>query len=107
MARRFQPWVWWALVVLTVSGILLLLYTPRRAVSDLAFQTKMVTMGLAMAATAALLWAMRPAGAAANDTPAHGPATTLLATLTLVLWVGVTLAGRGRWFALMMTRIMS
>jgi len=105
MARRFQPWVWWALVVLTVSGILLLLYTPRRAVSDLAFQTKMVTMGLAIAATAALMWSMR--GTAAGDNPGHRPATTLLATLALALWVGVTLAGRGRWFALMMTRIMS
>ena len=110
MARRFQPWIWGALAVLTVSGILLMLYTPRRSLADIAFQTKMWTMGLAIVATLALAWVMRPgsgpdagaAEAADVSTPAR-----LLATLTLVLWVVVTLAGRGRWFALMMTRITS
>jgi hypothetical protein len=107
MARRFQPWIWGALAALTVSGILLMLYTPRRALADLAFQTKMVAMGLAIAATLALMWAMRPRHGAAAGEAEGGALTTLIATLTLVLWVGVTLAGRGRWFALMMTRIMS
>jgi hypothetical protein len=109
MARRFQPWIWGALAALTVSGILLLLYTPRRALNDLAFETKMVTMGLAVAATIALAWAMRPRRIAesAVDNADQGGLATWLATLTLVLWVGVTLAGRGRWFALMMTRFMS
>ena len=110
MARRFQPWIWSALVVLTLSGILLLLYTPRRALNDLAFHTKMVTMGIAIVATLALTFAMRPRQAAGEPAPTdagQNALTTLLATLALVLWVGVTLAGRGRWFALMMTRIMS
>ncbi len=110
MARRFQPWIWGALVVLTLSGILLMLYTPRRALGDLAFQIKMVTMGVAIAATIALGFAIRPrhggdlAGGGKED---QSVLTPLLATLALVLWVGVTLAGRGRWFALMMTRMMS
>ncbi len=107
MARRFQPWIWGALALLTASGILLMLYTPRRALSDLAFQVKMVTMGLAVAATIALAWALRPGGQAADGNPDRHMLTTLLATATLVLWVGVTLAGRGRWFVVMMTRIMS
>ena len=61
---------------------------------------------VAVAATVALLFALRPErqGAAAGGAGSHRVAS-LLATLTLALWVGVTLAGRGRWFAAMMTRM--
>jgi len=106
MARRFHPWIWGALAALTVSGVLLIFYTPRRALLDLAFQAKMWTMVVAVAATVALLFALRPErqGAAAGGAGSHRVAS-LLATLTLALWVGVTLAGRGRWFAAMMTRM--
>src|SRR4249920_2713329 len=54
MARRFQPWIWAGMVVLTVSGILLILYAPRRLLTDLSFQVKMVAMVAAMVATFAL-----------------------------------------------------
>src|ERR1700694_5611092 len=60
MARRFQPWIWAGLVLLTVSGIALILYTPRRTLTDVTFQVKMVVMGLAIAATLALQLALRP-----------------------------------------------
>src|ERR1700694_274936 len=60
MARRFQPWIWAGLVLLTVSGILLILYGPRRVLTDVTFQVKMVLMGIAIAATLALLLALRP-----------------------------------------------
>jgi hypothetical protein len=103
MARRFQPWIWAGLVVLTVSGIALILYAPRRVLTDVTFQVKMVMMGLAIAATVALLMALRPGREALPGDPGGGhKLASLLGTLTLVLWVGVTLAGRGRWLALML-----
>jgi hypothetical protein len=105
MARRFHPWIWGALVALTVSGVLLIFYTPRRALLDLAFQAKMWTMVVAVAATVALLFAMQPERQAAAEKAGRHTLASLLASLTLVLWVGVTLAGRGRWFAAMMTRV--
>jgi len=102
MARRFQSWIWAGLVLLTVSGILLILYAPRRMLTDITFQVKMVVMGLAIAATLVLLLALRPGpGAGQDDTGGHKLAS-LLGTLTLVLWVGVTLAGRGRWLTLLL-----
>src|SRR5258708_28041402 len=52
-ARRFQSWIWVGLVLLTVTGIALILYAPRRLLTDPTFQVKMVIMGLAMAATVA------------------------------------------------------
>src|SRR6516162_4281038 len=105
MARRFHPWIWGALVALTVSGVLLIFYTPRRALLDLAFQAKMWTMVVAVAATLALLFVMQPERQGAADKAGPHRLASLLASLTLVLWVGVTLAGRGRWFAAMMTRM--
>jgi uncharacterized protein DUF6644 len=105
MARRFHAWIWGALAALTVSGVLLIFYTPRRALLDLAFQAKMWTMVAAVAVTVALLFALRPERDAAADAAHPHRLASLLASLTLVLWVGVTLAGRGRWFAAMMTRM--
>ena len=104
MARRFQPWIWAGMVVLTVSGIALILYAPRRLLVDVTFQVKMVVMGLAIAATLALLLAMRPGREAVDGGPGPHKLAGMLATLTLVLWVGVTLAGRGRWITLLLMR---
>jgi uncharacterized membrane protein len=114
--RRFQSWIWAALVLLTVTGILLILYAPRRLLTDVTFQVKMLVMGLAIVATLALQLVLRP-GREARDTPSATDALSatdaspgrhalanMLATLTLVLWVGVTLAGRGRWITLLMMR---
>jgi hypothetical protein len=104
MARRFQPWIWVGLVLVTVSGIVLILFGPRRPLTDLAFQVKMATMGLAIVATVMLQFALRSSDALGDGGPGTHKLTSLLGTLALILWVGVTLAGRGRWFALMMTR---
>jgi hypothetical protein len=102
MARRFHSWIWASLVLLTVSGIALILYAPRRLLTDVTFQVKMWVMGFAIATTIALLLALRPGREAMPGDPGGHKLASLLGTLTLVLWVGVTLAGRGRWLALML-----
>ena len=104
MARRFQGWIWAGLVLLTVSGIALLLYSPRRVLIDVTFQVKMAVMGLAIAATIALLLALRPGREAGAHDAGGLKLAGLLGTLTLALWVGVTLAGRGRWLTLLLMR---
>jgi hypothetical protein len=103
MARRFQVWIWGALAMLTVSGFLLIFYSPRRALVDLAFQVKMWSMVIAIAVTVTFLLALRPGGKPEADA---SRLAGLLGILTLALWVFVTLAGRGRWFALWMSRVM-
>jgi hypothetical protein len=103
MARRFQSWIWAGLVLLTVSGVLLILYAPRRLLTDITFQVKMVVMGLAIAATVALL-ALRLERETTDGHADRHVLASLLAGLTLLLWVGVTFAGRGRWLALMLIR---
>jgi hypothetical protein len=102
MARRFQSWIWAGLVLLTVSGAALVLFAPRRLLTDPTFQVKMVVMGLAIVATVALQQVFRPGGETGQGH--RGPLAGVLATLTLVLWVGVTFAGRGRWLTLLLMR---
>jgi hypothetical protein len=104
MARRFQAWIWAGLLLLTVSGLALVLYAPRRVLTDVTFQVKMAVMGFAVAATVALLLALRPGReGAGRDADGHKLAG-LLGTLALALWVAVTLAGRGRWLTLLLLR---
>lgn len=104
MARRFQAWIWAGLVLLTVSGIALLMYSPRRMLTDVTFQVKMAVMGVAIVATVWLLLALRPGREpGAREAGGHKLAG-LLGTLTLALWVVVTLAGRGRWITLLLMR---
>ena len=120
--RRYQAWIWVGLILLTVTGFLLILYAPRRLLSDVTFQVKMAVMGVAMVATLALQLLLRPGRATSDAALATGASSAtgvgavttahwgrhalanVLATLTLMLWVGVTLAGRGRWITLLMMR---
>ena len=102
--RRFQIWIWASLVLLTVTGIALIMYSARRTLTDVTFQVKMAVMGFAIAATIALLLALRPERDELVGDRGGSKLASLLGTLTLVLWVGVTLAGRGRWFALLVMR---
>ena len=104
MARRFQSWIWGGLVLLTVSGILLILYAPRRLLMDPTFQVKMVAMGLAIAVTVALQLMLRAGQQGPEPDAGRGRIAGIIGTLTLVLWVVVTLAGRGRWLTLMIMR---
>jgi hypothetical protein len=104
MARRFQSWIWAALAVLTASGILLILYAPRRLLTDPTFQAKMVVMGIAIAATVALQLVLSGPEMSQGQPGRRPQLAGMLATLTLALWVGVTLAGRGRWLTLMIMR---
>src|SRR6266446_1814753 len=40
-AQRFAPWIWASMVLLTVTGIVLILGQPRRTLLDPTFQVKM------------------------------------------------------------------
>src|SRR5713101_8367745 len=43
-AHRFAPWIWAAMVLLTVTGIVLVIGQPRRTLLDPTFQVKMLLM---------------------------------------------------------------
>jgi uncharacterized membrane protein len=93
-AHRFGPWIWAAMVPMIATGIALVLAAPRRTLLDPAFQVKILLMPIAIALTIALQMAMRRTRVEAASA---GPITAVIAAAALLLWLVVTLAGRGRW----------
>lgn len=96
-ARRFWPWLWVSMVLLTLTGIVITLSAPRRTLLDPSFQVKMAMMGIGLVATVAFGIALRRYGEAWDNVQSKHKMASTFAALTLVLWIGVTLAGRGRW----------
>jgi hypothetical protein len=94
--RRLMPWLWAGMGMLTATGLVLILGTPRRTLLDKTFQVKMLIMAVAIAATLALAAMLRRT---APDGVSAGRIAGTLAATTLLLWLSVTFAGRGRWIA--------
>ena len=103
-ARRFQPWIWASLLVLTLTGVLLMTVTPRRTLLDITFQTKMVLTAIAVVATIVLQFVLQPNAVSWDKKSVARAMGGTLATLAFVLWMGATLAGRGRWVGIMLGR---
>lgn len=95
--NRFMPWVWWCLLVLTVTGWLLAIAEPPRDLTNPAFWVKMVFVPV----TALLvLWfqtSMRR-HLVEWDTPRGGPVAVKAASIGfIVLWLMIM--SLGRWIA--------
>jgi len=97
VARRFLPWLWWALPILLLSGGLLIVAEPSRSLLNPAFYTKLGLLLTASALTLAYELPLRRDQAFWQASPGRAIATKLLSVGALVLWVGVIFAGR--WIA--------
>jgi hypothetical protein len=93
--HRYMPWIWTSLVVLIVTGVALVVGNPR-TLRDPALQVKLWMMVPAVAASLILAVGMRGDGMWEKNRSVRGM-MSLAATAAFVLWLGVTLAGRGRW----------
>jgi cytochrome bd-type quinol oxidase subunit 2 len=94
-AHRYLPWIWWSLVVLALTGAALIVGNPR-SLRDPALPVKLWLMVPATAVTIALALMMR--GDDRLEKRTGGRLTMgVAAAATLMLWLGVTFLGRGRW----------
>ena len=92
IAQRYLPWMWRALVVLLLTGLVMVVGEPERELTNVIFWIK---MALVLTGALASLGLRRPLLQPLNDssrTPAKALAWTLLA-----LWVVVIFCGR--WIA--------
>jgi hypothetical protein len=94
-SERFMSWMWTALAVATLTGIALMFGAPR-SWRDGAFVAKLYMMAVATMATAVLPIMLRRNDCGGKDA---GVPAQLVGIAALVLWLGATLAGRGRWIA--------
>jgi hypothetical protein len=92
---RFMPWMWVALAVATLTGIALMLGAPR-SFRDGAFVAKLYLMAAATLASVALPVMLRRNGCGGREA---GMPARIVGVVALLLWLGATLAGRGRWIA--------
>lgn len=84
MAQRFLPWIWWAVLVMACTGIILIIGEPPRSLRNTAFQLKMLLLAAALLQTFLFQRAVRR-----EKRP-----TRLVAMLSLILWGGIAVFGR-------------
>jgi len=89
VAQRYLPWMWRALAVLLVTGLLMIIAEPDRTLTNVPFWIKMLLVSTAVITSIAL---RRPLLQPLNES-SRGPAKSL-AWILLALWVAVICCGR-------------
>ena len=92
MMRRFSPVLWVNLVVVSLSGALLLIAYPAKALTNPVFYLKMAAVLVALFITRSL-WTgvLRDPSHDAGRAPRKA---RVLAVLSLLLWAGAIMSGR-------------
>lgn len=94
ISRRFLPVIWWALPVLLLTGAVMIIGEPARALKNPFFQLKMVLLIAALAITVFYRLALR------NNRDRYDSrrgAALLIAVPSLALWTAIVFSGR--WIA--------
>jgi len=87
--KRFAPWLWSALCVMAVTGIILSIGEPVRQASALSFWLKMSLIVIAVLSVLGLRRAVaRVAG------PTIPASTRFAATVVLLVWIAIIFLGR-------------
>jgi hypothetical protein len=97
LVRRVMPWMWWALPVQAISGLVLVLARPLRYAVNPVFGLKFTMM-----IPAVLLAAVFHIGCISDPyfwerSLGRRATAKIIAGLSLLLWIGVVFAGR--WIA--------
>jgi uncharacterized membrane protein len=98
VAERFLPWMWISVIVLLLTGVILITGEPDRALGNWVFQTKMALL----IAVLAISWGFnrvlkRDLGAWERGDSRHEKAAKVTGLVSLLLWIGIVVAGR--WIA--------
>jgi uncharacterized membrane protein SirB2 len=94
MAAKSVPWVWRALVLLLISGILLTITEPNRELMNDAFRVKMLLVVLLVVLTLVVQKASAREPGYWSASPARQRLGMALAVGSLVLCVSIVAAGR-------------
>jgi hypothetical protein len=96
-ATRYLPWLWWALLALLLTGLILIIGEPARELMNPAFWTKMVLVLTAIAVSIAFQQAVRRHAGEWELSPGGSLAMRTGAAAILVLWCVIIVLGR--WIA--------
>lgn len=97
LTRRLMPWTWWALPFLFVSGIVFVLARPQRYAMNPVFRAKYMILAPALLLTLAFHLVSIKDPAYWESTTARRALGRAVGAASLLLWLGVVMAGR--WIA--------
>lgn len=100
MRRRTLPWMWRALGVLLLTGIILIVGEPQRSLMNAMFWTKMLLLGVAVSGTLVVQYALRNQPDVRQGSTQRNALRVWLrvwGSLSLLLWLAIIVAGR--WIA--------
>ena len=92
--RRFAPWLWGALGVLFVTGVLMIVGEPVRELLSLSFWLKMALVGVGAGLAAGFQVALRRHEREWEASLVNRRTTKGLAAATFLVWCGVVILGR-------------
>jgi len=90
--QRFAPWLWTAVVVMALSGLLLVAGEPVRQFASTSFWLKMFLLALGIGSILAFRKSLDPVLAA--DTNNFSPLVRYSAVASLLLWLAIIFLGR-------------
>jgi len=91
---RFAPWMWGGLIVMTVTGLLLIVAEPVREFTTLSFWVKMTLVLIAVASNVVFGRALRPAAAGAPAPAEFSTAAKSGAVALIIVWLTIIFLGR-------------
>jgi hypothetical protein len=97
VSSRFLPFLWWALLVLLLTGAIMIVGEPTRSLKNPAFQLKMALLIAALVVTGLFQILLRRNAAFGDSRNGRQAVATALAVCSLLLWSGIIFAGR--WIA--------
>jgi cytochrome bd-type quinol oxidase subunit 2 len=87
LAARSTRRIWWLLLVLAATGALLITAEPGRTITNPVFYAKMIMLAAVIVLT---LWLASAARRVEQPSAVH----VLVATVAVLLWIGIIFAGR-------------
>ncbi len=93
---RFLPLIWWPLLLLLATGIIMITAEPARSLKNPAFQLKMLLLIAALTVTL-LFQFLHRRNAAFGEAAGPRAAAVALALVSILLWSSIIFAGR--WIA--------
>jgi hypothetical protein len=97
VARRFLPFIWWPLPALLLTGAILIVAEPARALENPVFLLKMGLLLAAAGVTLACQLPIRSNAAFWELSSGRRRAAQLIALASIPLWIAIVCAGR--WIA--------
>ena len=97
VTARFLPLVWWPLLVLLATGMIMIIAEPSRSLKNPAFQLKMTLLIAALIVTWLFQFFQRRNAAFGDLNTGPRVAATTIAVASIVLWSSIIFSGR--WIA--------